>query len=68
MKYRHHEPNSRKGYVHMVYDLFGAASARDLALKLGIKPSTAKSWINRWNRWRKFESPDDAGQTHGLRR
>lgn len=49
MKYRYHRDNSRKGYVHLMYDLFGEATALDLASKVGIADITAKSWVNRWN-------------------
>lgn len=68
MQYRYHTKNSAKGYVHMVYDVYGAAAARDLALKLGKKKSTARLWVQRWNRRLPFERREDAGQTRGLRR
>ena len=48
MKYRYHKPGSRKGYVHMMYDMYGTETARDLALKLCIKHTTIKAWIDRW--------------------
>jgi hypothetical protein len=49
VKYRYHRKNSRKGYVHMMFDIFGEDVAADLGSKLGIKLTTLRAWLYRWS-------------------
>ena len=50
MKYRYHQKNSRKGYVHREFDLWGAADARAIGAKLGLAEATINIWIRRWEK------------------
>jgi hypothetical protein len=48
--YKEHFAGSRKGAVHRLFDRVGAEKALHKAVRLGIKPDTAKGWIREWKR------------------
>jgi hypothetical protein len=43
-------PSSRKSQVHDLHDKQGAEQAWTLGLKLGLKPSTLRTWFGTWRR------------------
>jgi hypothetical protein len=50
MKYKHHQENSRKGFVHLVYDLYGRGSALALGRHLQLENPTVVGWCRDWER------------------
>jgi hypothetical protein len=53
--YKGHRAGSTKGDVHQAYDKQGADAAMKLAVKKGIKESSARSWIGSWGGFGKKE-------------
>jgi hypothetical protein len=50
MKYKWHNENSRKGLVHMLFDLYGSETAVHFGRMLNLDPETPGQWISDWKR------------------
>jgi len=50
MKYKYHQENSRKGLVHLLFDLYGSETAVLFGRMLGLDPETPGQWISDWKR------------------
>lgn len=54
MQYQHHRAGSRRGYMHLVFDLYGVDAARDLGRKFRLHPATISNWISTWTRAQRY--------------
>ena len=45
MKYKYHDENSPRGFVHLVFDLYGENAARALGGHLPLEPVTVEQYV-----------------------
>jgi hypothetical protein len=45
-----HKEGSRKGTIHELYKAEGRETAWTRGLKIGLKPSTLRTWFGHWHR------------------